>query len=714
MIPALTALTLAIRSAFNVALECFAYDPQDYVARWELESTADDSGYGAHDGTIFSAPTFGTGQIGNALTFDGVDDYISIPDHADLRPTVLTVSAWVKVNENPASTAHIMTSWEATITSDGGGFTLSVTTSGLVSVQVGRQVGSTSFAASTTVVTDDIWHHVTGTVTASELKIYVDGVLETTVDPLFSAVYHAANNVRIGNINTTFGGGGSNFLTGSIDDVRLYDRALSLAEIQAIYASRNVAPPVDFVAEWKMDSNLLDTTGNHNATGVGSPTYATGKEGDKLVLNGTTQYATVVDDAALRPVNITISGWVQGTSFSDNSRIFATGNVVDSGVLDYYGARLSINSSGTAVMLVMGGGNVFGTDYDQTVSTTNTLNSGVWNHICGTYNGSTISIFINGVLESTKAYAAGLVYHANNYVTVGSQYTDYPGSYSKFFSGSIDKLQVFNRAITQSEVTAMYATTPVAYCVTYRDTVVATGPNWYWKLDETSGTVAVDTMGNDNLIYVDAANTTVPSLLFDGTGGAFDSTGGQDVYASGSPISLTTSDFTIEFIFDGGLPADGSYGYHKLLDQWSQSSVDNEWVLEFTSGAIDEMDLLLTIRESTGTLRDVTINTVDLSALLEDGLGNPHYISVRFDYTGTGNVTLEVDGVNKGTVAISGWSGTWRTGTNSGNFRISDDNFGTTNSYSYLDEIAIYLKAITDEERLKLYNMYKFGTEVAP
>jgi hypothetical protein len=68
-----------------------------FVAEWHFEGDAkDSSGYG-NDGTIYGA-TFVGGKFGKALSFDGVDDYVEVPDSPQLSGSGkdLTVEAWIK------------------------------------------------------------------------------------------------------------------------------------------------------------------------------------------------------------------------------------------------------------------------------------------------------------------------------------------------------------------------------------------------------------------------------------------------------------------------------------------------------------------------------------------------------------------------------------------------------------------------------------------
>ena len=90
--------------------------------------------------------------------------------------------------------------------------------------------------SSTALVDDDAWHHVSVTVNASGNKLYIDGVLQnvtysvgTAATTSFFSTVTGVDNVMIG--TTQNNGGLGPFLAGLIDDVRVYDRALSSADV---------------------------------------------------------------------------------------------------------------------------------------------------------------------------------------------------------------------------------------------------------------------------------------------------------------------------------------------------------------------------------------------------------------------------------------------------------------------------------------------------
>ena len=206
------------------------------LAHWSFDDgagTVASDTTGNFDGTLIGDPSWASGYVNTALDFDGVGDMVEVPTAPALEtPAQLTLAAWVK---SPSAGA-----WQSIIDKrDGGydGYDLFLSDQGRAFMRINSEtiVGSA-------VLTDDTWYHVAATYDGSEFVLYVDGVVET------SKVVGAINidtvaPLRIGG----HFGGTSFFLTGSIDEPRVYDRALDAAEIADLAAFTGGAdrlPPV--------------------------------------------------------------------------------------------------------------------------------------------------------------------------------------------------------------------------------------------------------------------------------------------------------------------------------------------------------------------------------------------------------------------------------------------------------------------------------------
>lgn len=205
-----------------VTITCQA-DP-NLLAHYEFSNDVTDSA-GSNDGTIQGNPGYVTGPTiyGNAIDLDGTGDYVIIND--GIYPigtgtiTNMTAAAWIK-------TTNTLAGWQS-IVSQTLNWRLSVGY-GLCAFHPGN-IGEVR--CSHTLVNDNQWHHLAGVYEYDngKLKLYVDGVLQNTIDG--SGTNNNASGVWIGN-HSYFP---DRDIDGAIDDVRLYDRALSAEEIDQLY-----------------------------------------------------------------------------------------------------------------------------------------------------------------------------------------------------------------------------------------------------------------------------------------------------------------------------------------------------------------------------------------------------------------------------------------------------------------------------------------------
>lgn len=171
------------------------------------------------------------GRHMNALCFNGTDEYVAVPGYKGISGIASrTCTAWVK-SAGAAGNDQVIVSWGSSVA--GGRWMFRLQAAGEPAVAVGG-----GYAAGALPVTDNQWHHVAavldsdGTPSVDEILFYVDGVLQTTL-PVNAHPINTGNteSVYIGKLNsTTF----PSYFNGLLDDVNIYNRALSGIEIGAM------------------------------------------------------------------------------------------------------------------------------------------------------------------------------------------------------------------------------------------------------------------------------------------------------------------------------------------------------------------------------------------------------------------------------------------------------------------------------------------------
>jgi hypothetical protein len=198
---------------------------QDLIAHWKLDdepgsSVALDSA-GTNDGDLNGDPTWTAGRIEGALNFDGDGDYVSLDSISALAGDNFTVQAWVNVDESAGVWNPVM--MQHNLSNDGCYFYVSNDRPSFYIVD-----GSGfAQAASPEVVNSGQWYHVAATNDGSNLKLYVDGRLTDSASS--AGLTGVSYNAYIGCEPVSL-----LYYTGLIDDVRVYDRALSSSEFRGI------------------------------------------------------------------------------------------------------------------------------------------------------------------------------------------------------------------------------------------------------------------------------------------------------------------------------------------------------------------------------------------------------------------------------------------------------------------------------------------------
>jgi hypothetical protein len=214
--------------------------PSGLVGWWPGETNANDI-IGGDNGTLEGGATFALGKVGEGFRLDGTNAYVQIPDSAALKPTNVTVEAWVWLDPNLPSNrggeqiVFKKNTWSAwfegysllKVTIDNGDGTFSDRFQFCVS-RDGDQVDINS----QTIAQRGVWYHVAATYDGNQSVLYVNGVAEASATPGFALDYDTTP-IFIGTSGTwapylsMFGG--------ILDEVSIYNRALTASEIQAIF-----------------------------------------------------------------------------------------------------------------------------------------------------------------------------------------------------------------------------------------------------------------------------------------------------------------------------------------------------------------------------------------------------------------------------------------------------------------------------------------------
>jgi hypothetical protein len=506
----------------------------DMVSWWSADGHSFDL-YGIYSGTMMNGTTYASGRVGRAFSFDGVDDFVEVDlSFDDIGNTPFTIDFWMFSRSDGNNTYVLGKSHP-----DGGfGWDMRLSNN---SIQVYGVNGWDLNITSDTSVTRDAWHHVALASTDTTVTLYVDGVLKGTSPR--SAISSTTNPGRIG-YTTNFGG--SAFF-GLIDEVGIFNRALTSQEIVAIYNTGGVGqckpcltPPSGLVSWWTGDGNANDIIGVNDGTMMNGATFAAGRVGQAFSFDGNNDFVRVLGPVSIPEGNDsrTIGAWIKSTG--------QTGGNLYQGVVGY-----GTTNSGEAFYLERGG-NTSGPDdnklYYMNLATggrgTTDLVMGEWYHVDYTYDGNTSRLYVNGQLEATVSDPTlNTIMNAEG-LTIGT--VPALDGWHANFNGLIDEPMVFNRALTAEEIAAVFAAGSAGMCVPPDTT-----PEQFYFDDQID--VALNTLIPSNIITVAGINAPSPISVAGGeysiNGGDYTSTAstvnnGQNIrvrQTSSSSYSTTTN-----------------------------------------------------------------------------------------------------------------------------------------------------------------------------
>jgi hypothetical protein len=187
--------------------------------------TVGDASGNGNTGTIAGA-TWTAGHTGGALSFDGVDDWVTVNDSPSLALTTgMTLEAWIL----PAT----VTGWRTVILKERpAGLAYALYSSNNAGLSAGYvNIGADTAANGTSPLALGTWSHLAVTFDGTTLQLYVNGAPVGTIG--------VPGSITTSALPLRFGGNSiwSEFFSGRIDDVRMYNRALSAAEVQADMAT---------------------------------------------------------------------------------------------------------------------------------------------------------------------------------------------------------------------------------------------------------------------------------------------------------------------------------------------------------------------------------------------------------------------------------------------------------------------------------------------
>ncbi len=266
-----------------------------------------------------------------------------------------------------------------------------------------------------------------------------------------------------------------------------------------------VTPPSGIVAWWRSENNAADAVGGNAGVIYGNTTVSNGIVGHAFHFDGEISKAQVrVADAPDLHFTtaMTVEAWVK-----------PEGGATVVSKWDAYGGhecsfRLSLANLSHAYFEIRSDGKGGGTSgvYPPYAMSASAIPAGVWTHLAGTYDGSALRVFVNGVLDGQSPFSLPIYPGSDDLCIGGMAGGTSPGYGFDFYMGMVDELALYNRALSASEILAIYhagangkCTTPPFAGGSYLDTDIVT-------------LTALPFAGNTFLCWLGDATGTEPSI----------------------------------------------------------------------------------------------------------------------------------------------------------------------------------------------------------
>ncbi|MDQ5961468.1 MAG: hypothetical protein QG581_389, partial [Patescibacteria group bacterium] len=656
-------------------------------------STAADSSGNANTGTLVNTPTWTTGQIGGGIGLVNASaQYVSLgnPSTYDLTSTGrLTVSAWVKTGSSIINSTLGIVKRGATNTVGAPDQYALTSSNTRWRFMAGNGTTYTEVFGPGAQLVPDTWYHLTGVIDAANISLYVNGVSAATPVARPAGSPPASVSNFIGSVMA-----GGPAWDGTIDEVRIYSRALSAEEISRLYRlTTPTGVDTSLKGYWSLDGHATNWTSGTTGTTADLSSYnntgtltnmnratspVIGNLGQGVLLDGTDDYVAfpASTNTAFNTASRSASIWMKTTGAAGGDRYaFSAGNGSPN--------RYYIGTNGLGLQSTVGDGS----DMSSSV-----LNANEWYHVVVTYEAGVAKTYLNGVLDSQVSVTLSGVGEVN----IGS-YMDGSGN---FFSGSVDDVRIYDRSLSLSEITDLYQTGVKKINTTQN--INTNGLVGHWSFDgkdtiwsSSSAGTTLDTSGNSNTgTLTSMSRATSPSIGKLGQAFSFGGGGSGDYVNFGSATNLDD----IETQGGGGMTATA------WINPRSSGGASNSVIIgKSNSGTAGYWRLYNTGRLTFGK----DFSTTDLQTM--SNASNPltynqwQHVAVTWDGSALySNVHLYINGAE-----ISGYTSQFdgvggKVSDAANNMLVSAS--GTNEFDGGIDDVRVYNRILSAAEIAFLYN----------
>ena len=372
-----------------------------------------------------------------SMSFDGINDYVDLGDNNVPK----TMCLWFNIPTGETQTQDLVNRYKYL---DKKGFRIYYD-SGAIRLILNNGTSTPQITKSFT--PDSNWHFVCSIIDNGDFDLYLDE--ETVTSGTYTGSLEDSSNILLGTYDTS-----ANYFNGSIDDVRIYDRALTTEEIADIYANNSLANDVR-----QSNAHRFNFEEGSGTTTKGQPIIPLDVQ--QVQFDGINDYVS--------------------TTLNFNTEVYSTNN--EATVSFWMKSYNDISSSGLNIISANDGGNgrfyfrldggrpqwaISNTYLDfNTINTQEELSS--WNHYLFIINQTNTVGYLNGIVEQVRTNSIDSSV-GNNNLFIGSNWN----ADSTFLNGSMDEIRIYNRALSETEIEKLYNESPYSKACDYCNTSTIT------------------------------------------------------------------------------------------------------------------------------------------------------------------------------------------------------------------------------------------------
>lgn len=537
------------------------------VGYWPFNGNANDETPSGYNGTVNGA-TFTTDRFGNnnsAYNFDGVNDYIQTNYSGILGTANRSVSFWAKHTESFNSSQCASCSRRPIISYGsnvqgpsqiGQGFYCEFNV-GLTGINFDGNETTASYSTNSP-VNDGQWHqyvYVFNNVSnVSSVKIYQDGILLNNLSytylPSFNLNTILGADMAFG--RRTFNQNAPYYYKGDLDDIGIWNRALSQQEITNMYNGVNYSDTCNavsgslvngLVGYWPFCGNANDQSGNGNNGVVNGASLTTDRFGNPNSAYEFNMNYIKVNNSSIYNFsdNLSINVWYKISN--DMGAITLNTYFVSkhqSGSLDSSYTLYNENNCGPTVYQTDVSGNI------SFIRNSAFCDTSSWHMLTLTFNNPNMIMYLDGIYYSTIT-ANNIKQTLLPLVFGGTNNSSNPDDIIGRMKGKLDDIGIWNRALTQQEVSQLFNQNQCTTNITVTDTLII-------NVGQLSYTNPV-TYANNITIYPNPANTQVNisfNNITDLTGGNINIINSLGQQVATTPITLSGTTTTMQLNAWGG------------------------------------------------------------------------------------------------------------------------------------------------------------------